>query len=171
MSPPHRGGGSDLGRFTFLRKGGSMKRFQLVGLLVAAMAVCTTAAVHAGNPPDYTVTTKTYKLTPPPGSNSNGSGSLTVLTAGPIAVYRGAYPSYHYETDFFVQVWGLAPSRVYALRFSKDGTGASICAFTTDAAGDGSGGTDYPLWLGPPQNVPKKYSVVDVATGVVELSN
>ena len=148
-----------------------MKRFKWVAILVAATVVCTTAAVHAGNPPDYTVTTKTYKLTPPPGSNSNGSGSLTVLTAGPIAVYRGAYPSYRYETYFFFQVWGLAPSRVYALGFSKDGTGASICAFTTDAAGDGSGGTDHPLWLGPPQNVPKKYSVVDVATGVVELSN
>jgi hypothetical protein len=148
-----------------------MKRFTLAALLAAAMVVSSIAAVHAVNPNQYTVTIKTYTLTPPPGGNFNASGSLTVLTAGPIAVYRGAYPSYHYETDFFVQVWGLAPSREYALRFSKDGTGASICAFTTDAAGDGSGGTDHPLWLGPPQNVPKKYSVVDVATGVVELSN
>ena len=113
-------GGEHLCCFTFSRRGGLMKRFTLVVILAAAMVVSSIAAAHEKN---YTVTMKTSTLTPPPEAIPNASGSLTVSIAGPIAVYRGATPSYHYETDFFVQVWGLAPSREYAFVFPRPAPG------------------------------------------------
>ena len=149
-----------------------MKRSTSVALLAAAMVVCSIAAVHAVSPNQYAVTMKTYTLTPPPGGNSNASGSLTVLTAGPIAVYRGAYPSYHYEADFVVQEWGLAPNRQYGVYLpSKTGYEPCVAACTTDADGNGSGSSAYALWVSGPRDFPKKIVVVDPTTGVVELSN
>ncbi len=146
-----------------------MKRFTLAAIVAAATAVCTAAAVHAAQAPDYTVTTKTYKLTPPRGTNfPNASGSLTIWIAGPI---HDRYYDYYYRATFYVEVSRLAPNRVYDLRFSNDGTGASIWAFTTDADGNGSALPPYSWRFGRPQNVPKEYSVVDFETGVIELSN
>jgi len=146
-----------------------MKRFTLAAVVAAAMALCTSAVMHAGKPPDYTVTTKTYKLTPPRGTNfPNASGSLTISIAGPI---HDRYYTYYYNVTFFVQVWGLAPNRGYGVSPSKDASTGYyyVAGCTTDADGNGSGSRTWRY--GSPHGVPNTYSVVDLTTGVVELSN
>jgi hypothetical protein len=157
-------------RVLFPERSGFMKRFTLVALVAVAMVVCSLAAAHAKG---YTVTTKTIELKPAAGGTCpGGSGTLYVIIAGPIAVYRGAYPSYHYEADFDVQVWGLAPNRQYGVYLpSKTGYQPCVAVCTTDADGNGSGSSAYPLWVSGPHDFPNKITVVDLRTGVVELSN
>lgn len=116
-----------------------MKRFKLVALSVAAVAVCATGIVFAGSPWKLTPQTQ-YKLRPTwNGPSPNASGSVrtlyTLVQAGP------AYEYYAATTAF--KVSKLVPNTVYTLvgySFGVYGGESNVLStFTTDGTGAFSG--------------------------------